>query len=50
MTGKKILDAKQQGKCWLEMEGKVHPVMHLGINYGWIKFKNDDTVTVQTRG
>ncbi|KAH0272602.1 hypothetical protein KCU91_g6561, partial [Aureobasidium melanogenum] len=43
MTGKKILDAKQQGKYfWLEMEGKVHPVMHLGMT-GWIKFKNDDT-------
>ncbi|CAD0107287.1 unnamed protein product [Aureobasidium uvarum] len=43
MTGKKILDAKQQGKYfWLEMEGKTHPVMHLGMT-GWIKFKNDDT-------
>ncbi|KAI5250596.1 hypothetical protein E4T42_04895 [Aureobasidium subglaciale] len=42
-TGKKILDAKQQGKYfWLEMEGKQHPVMHLGMT-GWIKFKNDDT-------
>ncbi|KAI5205393.1 hypothetical protein E4T39_02964 [Aureobasidium subglaciale] len=42
-TGKKILDAKQQGKYfWLEMEGKLHPVMHLGMT-GWIKFKNDDT-------
>jgi formamidopyrimidine-DNA glycosylase len=42
-TGKKILDAKQQGKYfWLEMEGKLHPVMHLGMT-GWIKFKHDDT-------
>ncbi|KAI5236809.1 hypothetical protein E4T43_08390 [Aureobasidium subglaciale] len=42
-TGKKIIDARQQGKYfWLEMEGKQHPVMHLGMT-GWIKFKNDDT-------
>ncbi|KAI5263791.1 hypothetical protein E4T47_08943 [Aureobasidium subglaciale] len=42
-TGKKIIDARQQGKYfWLEMEGKQHPIMHLGMT-GWIKFKNDDT-------
>ncbi|KAH0292525.1 hypothetical protein M436DRAFT_83133 [Aureobasidium namibiae CBS 147.97] len=42
-TGKKILDAKQQGKYfWLEMEGKQHPVMHLGMT-GWVRFRNDTT-------
>ena len=42
-TGQKILDAKQQGKYfWLEMEGKQHPVMHLGMT-GWVRFKNDTT-------
>lgn len=42
-TGKKILDAKQQGKYfWLEMEGKLHPIMHLGMT-GWIRFRNDTT-------
>lgn len=42
-TGKKILDAKQQGKYfWLEMEGKLHPVMHLGMT-GWVRFRNDTT-------
>lgn len=43
MTGKKILDARQQGKYfWLVMESKPHPLMHLGMT-GWIKFSNDDT-------
>ncbi|THX36936.1 hypothetical protein D6D10_06284 [Aureobasidium pullulans] len=43
MTGKRILDAKQQGKYfWLEMDSPPHPVMHLGMT-GWIKFKTDDT-------
>ena len=42
-TRKKILDAKQQGKYfWLEMEGKQHPVMHLGMT-GWVRFRNDTT-------
>ena len=42
-AGKKILDAKQQGKYfWLEMEGKLHPVMHLGMT-GWVRFRNDTT-------
>ncbi|KAF2995812.1 hypothetical protein E8E13_001254 [Curvularia kusanoi] len=43
MTGKKILDARQQGKYfWLVMDSKPHPLMHLGMT-GWIKFSNDDT-------
>ncbi|KAJ4349283.1 hypothetical protein N0V95_004713 [Ascochyta clinopodiicola] len=43
MTGKKILDARQQGKYfWLIMDSKPHPLMHLGMT-GWIKFSNDDT-------
>jgi formamidopyrimidine-DNA glycosylase len=43
MTGKKVLDARQQGKYfWLIMESKPHPLLHLGMT-GWIKFSNDDT-------
>ncbi|KZM21215.1 damaged DNA binding [Ascochyta rabiei] len=43
MTGKKILDARQQGKYfWLIMDSKPHPLMHLGMT-GWIKFSHDDT-------
>lgn len=44
ISGKKILDARQQGKYfWLVMESSPHPLMHFGMN-GWIKFRNDDTV------
>lgn len=43
MTGKKVLDARQQGKYfWLIMDSKPHPLMHLGMT-GWINFSNDDT-------
>ncbi|ORY07791.1 NMDA receptor-regulated protein 1-domain-containing protein [Clohesyomyces aquaticus] len=43
MTGKKVVDARQQGKYfWLEMESPPHPLMHLGMS-GWIKFSNDDS-------
>ena len=43
MTGKKVLDARHQGKYfWLVMDSKPHPLMHLGMT-GWIKFSNDDT-------
>ncbi|KAJ4991305.1 formamidopyrimidine-DNA glycosylase domain-containing protein [Stagonosporopsis vannaccii] len=43
MTGKKVLDARQQGKYfWLIMDSKPHPLMHLGMT-GWIRFSNDDT-------
>lgn len=43
MTGKKIVDAKRQGKYfWLEMDSAPHPLMHFGMS-GWMKFSNDDT-------
>jgi formamidopyrimidine-DNA glycosylase len=43
MTGKKILDARQQGKYfWLVMDSAPHPLMHFGMS-GWMKFSNDDT-------
>ncbi|KAF2832881.1 hypothetical protein CC86DRAFT_337864 [Ophiobolus disseminans] len=43
MTGKKILDARQQGKYfWLIMDSAPHPLMHFGMS-GWMKFSNDDT-------
>ena len=43
MTGKTVLDARQQGKYfWLVMNSAPHPVMHLGMT-GWIKFQKDDT-------
>ncbi|CAO2650470.1 Nn.00g017620.m01.CDS01 [Neocucurbitaria sp. VM-36] len=42
MTGKKIVDARQQGKYfWLVMESPPHPLMHFGMS-GWIKFNNDN--------
>jgi formamidopyrimidine-DNA glycosylase len=43
MTGKKILDARQQGKYfWLVMDSPPHPLMHFGMS-GWMKFSNDDS-------
>ncbi|KAG8533286.1 uncharacterized protein KY384_002069 [Bacidia gigantensis] len=43
LTGKKVLDAKQQGKYfWLEMSSPPHPLMHFGMA-GWLKIKGDDT-------
>jgi formamidopyrimidine-DNA glycosylase len=43
ITGKKIVDAKQQGKYfWLEMDSSPHPLMHFGMS-GWLKFSNDNT-------
>lgn len=43
MTGKTILDARQQGKYfWLVADSPPHPVMHLGMT-GWVKFSNDDS-------
>ncbi|KAF2255637.1 hypothetical protein BU26DRAFT_512604 [Trematosphaeria pertusa] len=43
MTGKKIIDARQQGKYfWLEMDSAPHPLMHFGMS-GWMKFSNDAT-------
>lgn len=42
MTGKKIVDARQQGKYfWLVMDSPPHPLMHFGMS-GWIKFNNDN--------
>jgi formamidopyrimidine-DNA glycosylase len=42
MTGKKIMDARQQGKYfWLVMESPPHPLMHFGMS-GWMKFSNDE--------
>ncbi|KAK6495346.1 hypothetical protein TWF481_003370 [Arthrobotrys musiformis] len=38
MTGKKVVEAKQQGKYfWIEMDSPPHPVMHFGMT-GWITF------------
>jgi len=43
MTGKKVLDAQQQGKYfWLVMSSPPHPLMHFGMT-GWMKFSNDDS-------
>ncbi|OJD37675.1 formamidopyrimidine-dna glycosylase [Diplodia corticola] len=43
MTGKKIVDARQQGKYfWLVMSEPPHPLMHFGMS-GWMKFSNDDS-------
>ncbi|KAF2428886.1 putative formamidopyrimidine-DNA glycosylase, partial [Tothia fuscella] len=42
MTGKKVLDARQQGKYfWMVMDSPPHPLMHFGMT-GWIKFSNDE--------
>lgn len=36
MTGKKVVDARQQGKYfWLVMESAPHPLMHFGMA-GWM--------------
>lgn len=43
MTGKKILDAGQQGKYfWMVMSSPPHPVMHFGMA-GWLKVKGEET-------
>lgn len=43
LKGKKVLDAKQQGKYfWLEMESPPHPLMHFGMT-GWVKLSNEST-------
>jgi formamidopyrimidine-DNA glycosylase len=43
LTGKKILDARQQGKYfWLVMDSAPHPLMHFGMS-GWMKFSNDES-------
>ena len=41
MTGKKVLDAGQQGKYfWMIMSSPPHPVMHFGMS-GWLKYKHE---------
>ncbi|KAK8193733.1 formamidopyrimidine-DNA glycosylase [Phyllosticta capitalensis] len=43
LTGKKVIDARQQGKYfWLVLSSPPHPLMHFGMS-GWMKFSNDDT-------
>ncbi|RVX70156.1 hypothetical protein B0A52_05489 [Exophiala mesophila] len=43
MTGKKVVDAGQQGKYfWMIMSSPPHPVMHFGMS-GWLKFKSEHT-------
>ena len=43
MTGKKVVDAGQQGKYfWIIMSSPPHPVMHFGMS-GWLKFKSEHT-------
>ena len=41
MTGKKVVDAGQQGKYfWMIMSSPPHPVMHFGMS-GWLKYKHE---------
>jgi formamidopyrimidine-DNA glycosylase len=43
LTGKKIVDAGQQGKYfWMVMSSPPHPVMHFGMT-GWLKIKSEET-------
>jgi len=43
ITGKKIVDARRQGKYfWLVMDSPPHPLMHFGMS-GWMKFSNDSS-------
>ncbi|KAK0509412.1 hypothetical protein JMJ35_007806 [Cladonia borealis] len=43
MAGKKVLDARQQGKYfWMIMSSPPHPLMHFGMT-GWFKIRNEDT-------
>lgn len=43
MTGKKVLDAGQQGKYfWMVMSSPPHPVMHFGMT-GWLKMRGEET-------
>ncbi|KIX05018.1 formamidopyrimidine-DNA glycosylase [Rhinocladiella mackenziei CBS 650.93] len=49
MTGKKIVDAGQQGKYfWIIMSSPPHPVMHFGMS-GWLKFKSEHTYYYQPK-
>ncbi|KAI4190800.1 MAG: hypothetical protein L6R41_000574 [Letrouitia leprolyta] len=43
LTGKKVVDAKQQGKYfWLVMSSPPHPLFHFGMA-GWWKIRNLET-------
>lgn len=43
LTGRTVLDAKQQGKYfWLVMDKQPHPLLHLGMT-GWMKLSNVET-------
>jgi formamidopyrimidine-DNA glycosylase len=49
MTGKKVVDAGQQGKYfWMIMSSPPHPVMHFGMS-GWLKFKDEHTYYYQPK-
>ncbi|MCJ1311503.1 hypothetical protein MMC25_005175 [Agyrium rufum] len=43
LHGKKVLDARQQGKYfWLVMSSPPHPLMHFGMA-GWFKIRGEET-------
>lgn len=43
LTGKKVVDAKQQGKYfWMVMSSPPHPLMHFGMA-GWLKIRDEET-------
>ncbi|KAL8737320.1 MAG: hypothetical protein Q9181_001811, partial [Wetmoreana brouardii] len=43
LTGKKVVDARQQGKYfWLVMSSPPHPLFHFGMA-GWWKIRNEET-------
>jgi formamidopyrimidine-DNA glycosylase len=49
MTGKKVVDAGQQGKYfWMVMSSPPHPVMHFGMT-GWLKIKSEETYYYKPR-
>ncbi|KAG9788825.1 hypothetical protein KCU88_g1742, partial [Aureobasidium melanogenum] len=49
MTGKKVIDAGQQGKYfWMIMSSPPHPVMHFGMS-GWLHFKSEHTYYYQPK-
>ncbi|KEF56485.1 formamidopyrimidine-DNA glycosylase [Exophiala aquamarina CBS 119918] len=49
MTGKKVVDAGQQGKYfWIIMSSPPHPVMHFGMS-GWLKFNSEHTYYYQPK-
>ena len=43
LTGRKVIDAGQQGKYfWIILDKPPHPIMHFGMS-GWLKFKSEHT-------